>query len=78
MCDLCGATPCKPNRGKLTDDHELNADDWHKVWWFMQYVYLPFMHNILIEARKREGLSVRTGRMIRGRLTLANERGVVE
>ena len=59
MCEFCGYEPCKPERGKLGKINELSPDDWQLVHDFVRYVQLPFIHRIIIRARKREGVSIK-------------------
>lgn len=54
MCDYCGAVDgCIPVGGKFADCPDLTADDWRKVYNFTKYVYLPFIHGIIMNARRR-------------------------
>ena len=62
MCEFCGYEPCKTRRGKLGDLKELSPDDWWLVHDFVRYVQLPFIHRLIVRARKREGLSPKTGK----------------
>jgi hypothetical protein len=36
------------------------------IYEFEKYVVLPFMHALIAKARRREGLAVRTGRLVHG------------
>jgi len=66
MCEFCGYDPCKTTQGKLADIRELDAEDWKLVYDFMQFVQLPFVHSVIIRARKRKGLDPRSGRPVHG------------
>jgi hypothetical protein len=57
---------CKALGGKMGDCRELSADDWRMIYEFEKYIALPFMHALIERARRREGLSVRTGRLVHG------------
>ncbi len=59
MCEICGATPCKPLGGKLAHEPDLTADDWQRVYDFIRYVHLPFVHSIIAEARQRTNETAR-------------------
>lgn len=54
-CPYCGSVDgCKPVGGLLAQINELSADDWRKVYEFIKYVQLPFIHQVIYEARSRD------------------------
>jgi hypothetical protein len=54
MCDYCGSTDgCQPVGGKLADERDLTADDWRQIHRFIKYCYLPFVHMVIMQARRR-------------------------
>lgn len=61
MCELCGKTPCRPLRQQMASMPELSKDDWRIIFDFLRFVQLPFLHTVIIAARKREGLTIRKG-----------------
>jgi len=49
-CPICKSTNgCEPMPGYLRDA-PLSADDWRKIYEFMRYVELPFLHNLIYHA----------------------------
>ncbi len=55
---------CKPTGGKMGDATFLTVKDWEKIYNFMRYVQLPFMHKILADAffRAEEPYHFRDGK----------------
>ncbi len=69
MCQLCGQdNGCTPIGGRMGQHRELNKDDWAKLYWFEMHVALPFCHNLLVNARRRNGLNVKTGKLQHGNI----------
>lgn len=59
MCEFCRTIDgCKPIPTHL-NLQPLNKEDWRDVYIFMRYVYLPFMHGIVMRARRRAGLKLK-------------------
>lgn len=55
MCEYCGEKDgCKPTGGLLGHHDELSVDDWRRIYEFMKYVQLPFIHSVIVAARKRK------------------------
>lgn len=56
-CDLCygedGCRPMNSHVAQLPGLTPLSKEDWAEIYWFMRYVYLPFMHRIVARARRR-------------------------
>ncbi len=56
-CFVCGSSseegchPVASARGFLRG--EFNEQDWRDIYFFMRFVYLPFMHLIAARARRR-------------------------
>jgi hypothetical protein len=56
VCQYCGSSNgCRSTGGMLTSISELDADDWRQMYWFIRYVQLPFIHQLIWRAKKREG-----------------------
>ena len=56
-CPVCGCDDgCEPTGGYLGDVSALTADDWRRVYEFMRYVQMPFIHSVIATAilRKRK------------------------
>jgi hypothetical protein len=50
-CPVCGGVDgCEPTGGYLGDVSALTADDWRRVYEFMRYVQIPFIHAIIANA----------------------------
>ena len=59
MCKLCGYNEydgCGPVGSLLAHESNLTADDWRKIYEFMRYVWLPFLHSTVLRARARAGI----------------------
>lgn len=53
-CPYCGGVDgCHPTGGITGQHNELSARDWEKIYWFVKYVQLPFLHRIILAARNR-------------------------
>lgn len=54
-CPYCGGIDgCHLTTGFLGRELSLTVDDWRKVYWFVKYVQLPFIHQIIANARDRK------------------------
>jgi hypothetical protein len=54
QCPVCGCREgCEPTGGYLSDA-PLSADDWRRVYEFMRYVQMPFIHSIIANAVERK------------------------
>jgi len=56
MCELChGKDGCRIRPGRyLGDCEELTVEDWDMVYQFMRHIWLPFIHSVILRARKRQ------------------------
>ena len=55
MCNFCGESDgCKMVGGNAFQ-YSFNVSDWEKLYRFMRFVYLPFIHSLVIAARFRDG-----------------------
>lgn len=53
-CPVCGSTDgCVPAGGYLRDA-PLSVDEWRRVYEFMKYIELPFLHSITANAIERK------------------------
>jgi hypothetical protein len=53
-CPYCGSTDgCNFTGGPISQNFELSADDWKRIYWFLKYVQLPFLHQMITDARER-------------------------
>lgn len=53
-CPVCGEIDgCKPTYGYLRDA-PLSVNDWRRVYEFMKYVELPFIHRVIAQAIERK------------------------
>jgi hypothetical protein len=53
-CPVCGESDgCSPTKG-LVADSPLTKEDWRKIYEFMKYIYYPFIHRIIANARARK------------------------
>jgi len=53
-CPVCGSkNGCEPMPGTLRYA-PLSVDDWRKVYEFVKYVQLPFLHNLTYHAIERQ------------------------
>lgn len=54
MCEVCGSNNgCRPTQMQMALNENLRAEDWRDIFWFMRYVYLPFMHSVVARAKAR-------------------------
>jgi len=55
MCELChGKDGCIPTGKRLSESNELTVEDWDAVYRFWKYIWLPFLHSVIMRARKRQ------------------------
>jgi hypothetical protein len=55
MCDYCGETDgCKFTSGLMSQVDTLNVDDWRRIYGFVKYVQLPFLHRIILQSQERK------------------------
>jgi hypothetical protein len=75
-CPVCGSSDgCKFVGGQayLYKENHLSVDDWRRIYRFVKYQWLPFLHQVVHNARQRpiklekeqsETMSMRYGEMI--------------
>lgn len=52
-CSICGkSNGCNFTDGKLVNEPFI-ADDWKKIYDFIRFIYLPFIHAVMGKARER-------------------------
>lgn len=66
MCKLCGEEDgCSPiGGGPYQWGAHFTPEDWEKIYIHFRWVYLPYMHNIIIKSYERAGYTItKTGRI---------------
>lgn len=56
MCEHCQYRDGCRQVGLLLTSEPLNAEDWAEVYRFMRHAYFPFIHSIVVRARRRAGM----------------------
>lgn len=55
MCELCKSKDgCEPIPGARITDHHLTKEDWSDLYKYMRYSYLPFVHAVILRAKRRQ------------------------